>query len=48
VVHHQDEVETFGLLTPDWSDVGHPAAMTALKAIIPPRTGPGTAVIAHP
>jgi len=48
VVHHQDEVETFGLLTPDWSDVGHPAAMTALKAIIPPRTGPGAGVMSHP
>ena len=34
VVHQQDEVETFGLLTPDWSGVGHPAAMTALKAIM--------------
>jgi hypothetical protein len=35
--------ESYGLLTPDWSGVGYPEVMTMLKAIMPPRTGPGVA-----
>jgi endoglucanase len=33
--------ETFGLLTLDWKDVGYPAVMTTLQALMQPRTGPG-------
>ena len=48
VLNQQGAAESFGLLKPDWSDVGYPAVMTMLKAIIPPRTGPGFGVTPHP
>jgi aryl-phospho-beta-D-glucosidase BglC (GH1 family) len=40
--------EPYGLLTPDWSGVGYPAVMTMLKAMIPPRTGPGIRLTPNP
>jgi Cellulase (glycosyl hydrolase family 5) len=33
--------EPYGLLTLDWQDVGYPALMTMLQAMMQPRTGPG-------
>jgi aryl-phospho-beta-D-glucosidase BglC (GH1 family) len=33
--------EPYGLLTLDWSDVGYPAAVSMLQALMPPSTGPG-------
>jgi aryl-phospho-beta-D-glucosidase BglC (GH1 family) len=33
--------EPYGLLTLDWKDVGYPAVITALQAMMKPRTGPG-------
>jgi endoglucanase len=33
--------EPYGLLTLDWSDVGYPAVVTMLQALMQPRTGPG-------
>jgi hypothetical protein len=43
IENHWDAPEPYGLLTPDWSGVGYPEVMTMLKAIMPPRTGPGVA-----
>jgi endoglucanase len=40
--------EPYGLLTPTWSEVGFPAVMTMLQAMIPPRTGPGVGVTPRP
>ena len=48
VLNQQGSAESFGLLKPDWSDVGYPAVMTMLKAIVPARTGPGIGVTPHP
>ena len=48
VLNQQGAAESFGLLKPDWSGVGYPAAMTMLEAIISPRTGPGIGVTPHP
>ena len=33
--------EGYGLLAPDWRGVANPRVMDLLKAMIPPRTGPG-------
>ena len=33
--------EGFGLLAPDWRGVANPQVMDILRAMIPPRTGPG-------
>ena len=33
--------EPYGLLTLDWTDVGYPAVISMLQALMPPRTGPG-------
>jgi aryl-phospho-beta-D-glucosidase BglC (GH1 family) len=33
--------EPWGLLTPDWRGVANPAVLEILKALVPPRTGPG-------
>jgi endoglucanase len=33
--------EGYGLLAPDWHGVANPPVMDLLKAMIPPRTGPG-------
>ena len=33
--------EGYGLLAPDWRGVANPPVMNLLKAMIPPRTGPG-------
>jgi hypothetical protein len=33
--------EPYGLLTLDWTDVGYPAVISTLQALMPPRTGPG-------
>ncbi len=33
--------EPYGLLTLDWTDVGYPAVVTMLQAMMQPRTGPG-------
>ncbi len=33
--------EPYGLLTLDWSDVGYPALVTMLKALMQPHQGPG-------
>ncbi len=41
ILNHWGAPEPFGLLTLDWKDVGYPAVMTALKALMRPRTGPG-------
>jgi endoglucanase len=41
VLNQQGAAESYGLLTPNWSGVGYPAVVTMLKAIVPPRTGPG-------
>lgn len=38
---HWGDPEPWGLLTPDWRGVANPAALEILKALIPPRTGPG-------
>jgi endoglucanase len=40
LLHKADELESFGLLTPNWSGVGFPAIVARLKAIIQPHTGP--------
>ena len=41
--HRSDwgDPETWGLLTPDWRGVAHPAALDILTSMIPPRGGPG-------
>ena len=33
--------EPYGLLTLDWTDVGYPAVVTMLQALMQPHTGPG-------
>jgi hypothetical protein len=33
--------EPYGLLTLDWTDVGYPAVISMLQALMPPRIGPG-------
>jgi endoglucanase len=33
--------EPYGLLTPDWADVGYPAVVSTLQGMMHPRTGPG-------
>jgi hypothetical protein len=38
---HWGDPEPWGLLTPDWRGVANPAVLEILKALIPPRTGPG-------
>jgi hypothetical protein len=38
---HWGDPEPWGLLAPDWRGVANPAALDILKAMIPPRTGPG-------
>jgi len=35
------DLEPWGLLTPDWRGVANPQVLDILKAMIPPRTGPG-------
>jgi endoglucanase len=41
ILYHWGAAEPYGLLTPDWADVGYPAVMSMLQAMMPPRTGPG-------
>jgi len=41
IKYHWGDPEPYGLLTPDWADVGYPALMSTLKAMMQPRTGPG-------
>jgi endoglucanase len=41
ILNHWGAPEPFGLLTPDWLKVGYPGVVTALKALMKPRTGPG-------
>jgi endoglucanase len=48
VLNQQGAAEPFGLLTPDWSGVRYPVAMTMLKAVIAPRIGPGIGVTPRP
>ena len=43
----QGDGEPFGLLTTDWTDMGFPAVMGMLKAIMPPSQGPGIAATPH-
>jgi endoglucanase len=38
---HWGDGEGFGLLAPDWRGVANPQVLDILKAMIPPRTGPG-------
>jgi hypothetical protein len=39
---HWGDPEPWGLLAPDWRGLANPAALEILKAMIAPRTGPGT------
>ena len=39
--YYWGQPEPYGLLTLDWSDVEYPAVVTALQAMMQPRTGPG-------
>ena len=48
ILNQWGAAEPYGLLTPDWSAVGYPAALAMLKAVIPPRTGPGIGTTPHP
>jgi len=41
ILNHWGDPEPYGLLTPDWQGVGYPVVMTALQALMQPRTGPG-------
>jgi endoglucanase len=41
ILNYWGAPEPYGLLTLDWKGVGYPAVMTALKALMKPRTGPG-------
>jgi endoglucanase len=41
ILNHWGAPEPYGLLTLDWKDVGYPAVMTALQALMKPGTGPG-------
>jgi aryl-phospho-beta-D-glucosidase BglC (GH1 family) len=43
----QGDKEPFGLLNQGWTDVGFPAVMSMLKAVMPPSTGPGTGATPH-
>jgi endoglucanase len=38
---HWGDPEPWGLLAPDWRGVANPQVLDLLKAMIPPRTGPG-------
>jgi endoglucanase len=38
---HWGDPEPWGLLTPDWRGAANPRVLDILKAMIPPRTGPG-------
>ena len=38
---HWGDGEGFGLLAPDWRGVANPQVLDILRAMIPPRTGPG-------
>jgi len=41
ILNYWGAPEPYGLLTLDWQDVGYPAVMTALQALMKPSTGPG-------
>jgi aryl-phospho-beta-D-glucosidase BglC (GH1 family) len=48
ILNQWGAAEPYGLLNSDWSGVGYPAALAMLKAVIPPRTGPGVGLTPHP